>query len=75
MADSNFGLGFELWQSFMPVRPRDQFNLYEQQVFNELSEAPSFGVNFYPGRPRPPPNEIQGPQQVAAPPQAIVGDF
>ena len=29
LADSNFGLGFDIWQSFIPLRPRTEFNLYE----------------------------------------------
>ena len=52
LSDSNFGLGFDLWQSFIPLRGRDQFSLYEQGVFNELSEHPTLGINYNPWRPR-----------------------
>lgn len=29
MGDSNFGIGFDIWQSFMPPLSRDHFNIYE----------------------------------------------
>lgn len=38
MSDSNFGTGFDIWQVFMPLRSRDHFTVYEQGIFNELSE-------------------------------------
>ena len=68
LADSNFGLGFEIWQSFIPLRPRQDFNMFEQGLFNQLSEEPTLGVDYNPGRRRRPAQpaadlapELQGP--------------
>ena len=36
--DSSFGTGFYLWHTFMPVRPRETFTIYEQARYDTLSE-------------------------------------
>ena len=50
VADSNFGIGFEIWQSFIPLRARQNFSLFEQGLFNEMAEMPTPGVDFNPRR-------------------------
>ena len=50
LADTNFGLGFDIWQAFMPLRGRQTFNAYEQGMFDELADMPTLGVDYNPRR-------------------------
>ena len=46
--DASFGLGFNLWHIFVPLRFRNSFTLAEQTEFDRLSSMDIYGIDYNP---------------------------
>ena len=55
--DASFGLGFNLWHIFVPLRFRNSFTLAEQTEFDRLSALDRYGIDYSPR----PPNDVPAP--------------